>query len=608
MIGDFISLLSLLSSAQKHCPVLTRPRCWIRLFLVGVFFAIALLYHKLGWLSMERPLLLFLVWGAVILYGFLSYLAVIRPLLWSKAKLDHLNSLVAEGWSLNYDHLFSHKPLYFWDMVEHFNYRLAEAKYLQRRGQDRAAWEVYSAIPEGNLTPAERDTLKLKMATHAVNRVGDVHRAKKLLEDVKNRTSPEYLICSAYVAETEGDWDQSLKLLQDALALCPVELPSTKAAIYNNFARMRRLEGNYTDAIYYLQQAATEALKGTEKDTLHATYQNLIQSKMLAGEKIDQIRPILDTYVSRLNPQIINDWLELTQLNVDMARQLGDRVALVEHLSRGYWQLMTRPDINAGAKIRGAVNVLRSMVSSQMLPEEVWENIIADADTYMLLELPDRVYALKELASALDFLRDQRDLNAKEQELDARIRDYMKQQAGRELEDYMAKLPPYAVHERCNLYWERAALVKRYEAPYSFEKVYSLLADAKDTYRVNGQFMNSARVDLDIADEALAVQRRDVLQTHVVLAEQSLAQLRKHPAAAEFYLRLAYYWASLYEIPKADHYFRLFEKAGISIDHYAPWLQDYFRTLATFLRQPGGNPRRPDAGAAGGDEEQRPQA
>lgn len=607
MIGELTSLLSLLFSIHtaypflagvliimaglgayyKYCPVMSHPRNRVRPLLVGIFCSIALLYYNLGWLSIGHPFSLLLVGGAIAFYGCLSNLAATRPLLWSKTKLDRLNSLVAEGWSWNYDTLFSHKPFYLWDTVECFQYQRAKAKYLQRRGQDRAAWEAYLAIPEDKLLPAERETLKLEMATHAVSRLGDVNGAKKLLEDVENKTSPGYLICSAYVAETEGDWDQSFKLLQEALARCPEGPPSTRAVIYNQFGRMRRLEGNYLDAIYFYQQAAAEAERDTEKDTLHASYQNLILTKMLAGEKMDQVRPILDAYISRLNLEIVTDWLELTQLTVDMVRQLGDRTALIEHLTKGYRQLMNRPDIDSGAKIKGNINILRSMTSTKLLLEEVWENITADFDAYFLLEMPSRYYVLKEIVYFLDFLRNKRGLNDKEKKVVSRITDYMTQHAGRELDEYIAGLPPYAVHERCNLYWERAGVVKRYELPYNFEKVYSLLQDAKDTYRVNGHFIDYARFDLDIADEALAVQRWDVMQAHAVLAEQSLVRLKNHPVTAEFYLRLAYYWAALQDFRKACHYFKLFRKAGISIDHYALWLQDYYRVVETLFTPPG---------------------
>lgn len=607
MIGELISLLSLLLSLYTaypllasvltiaavlvllywHYPVLRHPRFLVRLFLVGILCSIALLYYNLGWLSIGRPFPLLLVGGSLVFYGCLSYLAATRPLLWSKAKLNRLNSLVAHGWSWNYDTLFSHKPFYLWDIVEFFYYQRAKAKYLQRRGQNRAAWEAYLVIPEDKLLPAERETLKLEMATHAVIFLGDVIKAKKLLEDVKNKTSPGYLNCCAYIAETEGDWDQSFKLLQEALARCPEGPPATKAGIYNQFGRMRRLEGNYADAIYFYQQATAEAEKDTEKDTLHASYQNLILTKLLAGEKIDQVSPILDAYISRLNLEIVTDWLEFTQLKVDIARQLGDRTALIEHLTEGYRRLMNRPDIDSEAKIKGEVNILRSMASARLLLEEVWENITAHIDTYLLLEMPDRFLCVKEVVYFLDFLRNKRALNDKEQEVASRVTDYMTQRAGRELDDYIAGLPPYAVHERCNLYWERAGVVKRYELPYNFEKVYSLLQDAKDTYRVNGHFIKCASVDLDIADEALAVQRGDVLKTHAVLAEQSLARIKNHPAASEFFLRLAYYWAALQDFRKACHYLKLFRKTGISIDHYALWMQEYYRAMETICTQPG---------------------
>ena len=146
MIGELISLLSLLLSSYSAHPllagvltiaavlvllyyrVLRHPRFLVRLFLVGIFSSIALLYYNLGWLSIGRPFSLLLAGGSVAFYGCLSYLAATRPLLWSKAKLDRLNSLVAQGWSWNYDTLFSHKPFHLWDIVELFHYQRAKAR------------------------------------------------------------------------------------------------------------------------------------------------------------------------------------------------------------------------------------------------------------------------------------------------------------------------------------------------------------------------------------------------------------------------------------------------------------------------------------------------
>jgi hypothetical protein len=341
---------------------------------------------------------------------------------------------------------------------------------------------------------------------------------------------------------------------------------------------MRRVGCNYLDTAYYYRKAAAEAAKGIEKDVLHAAYHNLVMTNLLMGER-EEAKAHLAAYMSRLNMEIVSDWMELMNLKVDMARQMDDRAGIIQYLVQGYRHLVGR--IDTAAKLQLDVNVLRAMRNAGVLLERILADIAANLQDYFALDMPARYFALKEILYCLSFVDEKHIVRYRE--VHAQITGYMIERAGVEIKDYVERLPDYAIYERCAMEIERAAVVKKYERPYKFERVYAIINDVKDIYQINGHFIASAKCNLDIADEALFARRLDVVQEHVIQAERNLAKIKGHPVVSEFYLRLAYYYLSLQDMKKARFFFECFQQTEVSINHYDTWLQGYFNVLRQAL-------------------------
>lgn len=555
-------------------PILRHPR-YVARFMVLILLTVAvLIFCFYGWLSMDQPLPLIVVVTFLIIYGILLFFAPKIPLFWSKIYLERLELLVAQGWSWNYETLGTTKPFYLWDFAEHFRCQLIRAKHMKSCGRFLAAWELYNSIPMRRLFPEEKEELKLAMATLAAVDLGDISTAERLLKEVQDKDSLKYLTLDSIISEVKGEMQDAAVKLKGILA-SPIDKDfAIRAVAYNQLGRMRRMEENYLDAVYYYQKAVNEAVKDNNKDVLHAAYQNLIGVTLLQGD-INKSQQLLNEYASKLNFEIIHDCLEFMNMKVQVARQLGDQSVIIQTLVEGY-DTLTKDNPKARLSLLN-VSFLRSMHSAGVVPQKIMDDVTTSLDDYINTEMPSRYKTLKEIVQTLHFI--EIGMSDRYDQVRSRLHTYMANQARKDIEDYIASLPPHAVNERCAMYFEKVGVIKNFESPYDFNRLYAIMKQIKDIYRENCHFVDVIECDLNIVDEALSAQRWDVMREHALQAEESLKVIKNYPNAPEFYLRLALYYFALQDRGKARSYYILFEETGTSIWHYNNWLQNYYHLL-----------------------------
>jgi len=159
-----------------------------------------------------------------------------------------------------------------------------------------------------------------------------------------------------------------------------------------------------------------------------------------------------------------------------------------------------------------------------------------------------------------------------------------------DLDNYISSLKDYEIMQRCEMELEKVGVIQYFINPYNFQVIYDSLASIRDIYLHNGLIIDAIRIDLNIADECFSLENYDGLnfknqqciekmKVHVKLADDRISNIKFNPSLHEFYLRLGRYNLVLHDETKSKFYFNEFQNCKISENHYANWLQRYYRVL-----------------------------
>ena len=575
---DLIELVVLISSLIKK---FRHPRFLARFIVFVLVSVITANFLLIGWITSDDKTILIILGLLVLSYILITIKAAQKPIGLSKMKLDKLEKTIDQGLSWDREDLFSKKPLYFIDFAEIYNYNLLHARYLRERNNFKKAYEIYNSIDERKLFEAEKKKVYQEKA-YVLYHLGSMAKADNFLELTKNDNDPQYLMLKAMLSEIAGNLKSASDYLQKALNSIPDNTENIqKAMIYNNYGRIRQIEGNYLDAVNYYRLAVGIAKKFKNKQLLHLLCQNLIHSYFLQGN-YEKSRVCLEEYEGLIDAKVANDLIELYNLKVELARQKLDISSLRKHMLDGYLELRDR--VEGVKKLCFDVTILRTMFNARANAEKVLEEINTNIDQYFSMQMPDKYLALKEIIMALKELNPSR--FQRYVLLYKKIYSYMEKVALSDLENCIDSLEGYEVSQRCAMEKERVGVLREYIRPYNFQNIYKHLVDIKDIFRKNGMFMDVITTDLDIAGECFAQENYEgrhiksqplkKMRGHATLAENDLAKINNHPRINEFSLRLACYFLVLGDKDKAKHYYEKFEAGDISIANYAVWLQRYY--------------------------------
>ncbi len=120
------------------------------------------------------------------------------------------------------------------------------------------------------------------------------------------------------------------------------------------------------------------------------------------------------------------------------------------------------------------------------------------------------------------------------------------------------------------------------------------MQNIKDIHLQHGNPLEAIEADLNISDEAMwhviqsgdqriAARFQPVVKQHTSEATEATQQFADHPRTVEYKLRIARYALFLGDKDMAMQHFEAFKNAGVSIHHYASWLQGYYQELKESL-------------------------
>ncbi|MBE6064820.1 tetratricopeptide repeat protein [Clostridium cochlearium] len=561
--------------------ILKHPRYLMR-YITFVLFSLLILNLKLFKLLETRDLAIIII--LIIFYAIVAYLAAQKPIGLSKIKLKKLEEVIEQGLIWDIDKLFLKKPFYIIDLVEKYRYKLLKADYLIVIEDFRGAYEIYNSIDEKRLFKNERLQLFRKKA-YTLYRLGDMTKSKNILNIIEDNNEPNYLMLKAMICENSLDLDGASEYLQKALnSINKSNDGILEAIIYNNYGRLRRMEGNLLDAINYYRLSANIAKKHKNKLIIHISFQNLINTCLLKGQ-IDNVEKYLKEYETLIDTNILNDAIEIYNLKVQMARQYLDKNAVMKVIINGYNDISDR--VKNKRRLIFDINVLRMIFNAGMNFDFVMDQIYLNLDEYFTLEMPDRYFLLKEVEIPL------KEINFpychKYALIHKKIVKYMKTEALADIENYISNLKDYEIIKRCSMEKERVRILTQYIKPYNFEAIYNYMTDVKDIYRKNNMLIDMILMDLDIADECFSPQNYEgekikplpfkKMKEHVEYAEKSLSSLKRYPVIDECNIRLAIYFFKLGDENKSKIYLERFENGSTTIENYAFWIQNGYQYL-----------------------------
>lgn len=520
----------------------------------------------------------------LIIYSITAYLAPKKPILYSKRKLEHLRSLLVKGYSLNDENLFEKKPLYLIDYVENYEFQKLKAEHFRALERFADAYEVYQSIDDKKLFEDEkRDLLRKKAFT--LYSLGDMNKATHYLNCIKDESEPSYLMLKAMIEENAMNLETASEYWQKALNVTSeTKEPLLRAMIYNNYGRLRFMEGNLTDAISFYRQSYEIAKTLKDREIIHTSVQNLINSSLQKGDKQKAIQ-YFQEYETLFQDKTLNDMIEEFNLRLEISRQNKNNYEISKVILDGYKKIY--PLLSKERQIIFDVSILRMMFNNKMNFDLVMNRINDNIDKYFTLKMPEKYFALKEINIPLREI--QFPHCHKYAIVHNRINEYMTKNALKDIEIYINELKDYEVHQRCRMELEKVSVQKEWIKPYNFDAIYSSMSDIKDIYQKNGMLIEAVFTDLDIADECFAPDNcfqnnikpipKIKMEEHVRLAAESLMKLKKYPRVVEGNIRLAVYYMVLNEKAEAKKHFEAFEEAKIPIHHFAFWIQRDYEEL-----------------------------
>ena len=415
-MGDLINLYKLLSDnfagsaginiffivaaiyIAHKIQIIRHPRYFPRYVVFSFILFLIINSVIFGLIGSEDKVVLVVLTVLLLLYAAVGYVAAKKPVGFSKVKLKKLEEAVGQGVSWNREDLFSKKPFYFIDFAEKYKYMLLQANHLMALGDFKRAYDIYNNIQEKQLFRDEKLQLYRKKA-YVLYSLGDMTRAHELLKLIKDENEPNYLMLKAMIFENALDLDRASEYFHKALNSISVSNEGLlEAMIYNNYGRLRLLEGNLLDAINYYRLSAKIAKKHKNKEIIHTSFQNLIHVSLLRGE-IENSNKYLDEYKAIIDKNLLDDARECFNLEVEIARQNLDRDRLRKLLVDGYNDIRNR--LGSKRQLLFDISVLRMIFNARMNLDIVMDRIYLKLDKYFQLEMPDRYAALKEIEIVL---------------------------------------------------------------------------------------------------------------------------------------------------------------------------------------------------------------
>lgn len=461
----------------------------------------------------------------------------------------------------------------FLDPTEKYSYNIQKASIAAAKGDLRSSIEVLSKIDEKRLNKDEKLRLKLKQAGY-FTQLGDYKKAKLIVEQLPDNSDKyllqKYLI-QALSAEIEGNLKRSSELLLDAITTCSDRTDIYYQTALNNIGRIRHLEGNYTDSLYYYQKRLTLVKNSGNKSSIHIAYQNVIHTIILMN-KLGEGRKLIPEYHALVDFNNPNDLQEYYNFLIEYYRQIGNQKKLFETLDEARKKIY--PIISRKEQVIYDISQLRMRWNGGVLSPAFLGQIESQYPEYSDFSPVEKFNCYKEINHVLQALSE---IGLLETHINLfninkeNIRIIIP-----ELEKYLSTIPDYCVFEKCQTMKNIVIAKKCGNIDYDKVEVLRMLGDIKETHLKHGNIIEAFNTGLDICDEALGQKREAEMWKFTQLAINEIQHIFGHPDTIPAFIRIALYAYRAGKPNISIEYIELYEKSGVHISHYADWIQNYY--------------------------------
>lgn len=573
-------------------PKLRHRRYWagIVFLLLLVLFAITLFIKGIA--PLLRGGILTVVIGSCVAWWLLTTAVQREPLPYEASVIGSLADLVHTGEFSQARRRSTQKPLLVISVPARLEWSFLKAKAYIDQGDFKEGYTLYTQLLSLPLFQEERIKVEVRRIC-TLCALGDTLRATNVFERTEDWISDGYerYWLRALLTERSGRLEAARTNWLHALGQKTAG-NARLAKGYNNLGRIEGILHNRTEALHYYSKAAALARQSQDRMTLHSVYPNLIDTLLVNGEH-DRAASALEEYNALVDQGITEELVKLYNYHLAYARQTEDENLLVETLRHGQKTIV--PRLSSPQRLVFEACELRIRYNHRIGWTEMLCTLEPRLGDYLDLDFPQQYWALKEIFGVLRTVAQRGQLDPFRKAFD-RLVCYMKG-IDETIRDYLVELPDYCVFERCSWEKQRAWLLRfrnelgsRQQYQDMLQQMVTHLDNVKDIHLQHGNPLEAIEADLNIADEAMAqiTQTGDpettawlqpIIEQRIAEAVAAVKPFAGHPMTLEYNLRIARYALFLGNREMAKHHFEAFNDAGVSIYHYASWLQGYYREL-----------------------------
>ena len=593
-----IEILKSLYSEYKH------PRNRLRFFILIILVISIIAYAK--FIAFDIVFMFSIL--LIVVYIFIAYKSTENVILFSKYKLNMLEKIINQGKALENPGLFNKKPWYLIDAKEQLEYYKLKSDFHNQRREQLKAYNCYLNIKKLNLTKTELDENKLNRALLLI-KMGAYKKSDLILKEIEERLDQLelknrafYYNLKAFVTEKKDmNFTKVVSLLQkskDLISDLDGEYP-LKAQVFNNFGRIRRLQNNITDARYYYKRAKEYTVRTKEASLIAVIFDNLISIYSLNGE-YELLEKTKNEYMDLLEESLFTKEEKLN-LQLSIARDNLYSNDYKSFIIESYFKF--KKDLSRKEKLIFNVNALRLMSNSFINAQVVAEEIANNINKYFKLSMPDKFQILNEVEI---FMRNKNNLKrffdsnkikidfqlVKVIKMKEKVEKYMKNDALKDIQDYLDSLEEYQVNKRFVFLQFKLEVITKYSEPYNFNRVYKLFLELINICEINGLKERKIDTELNLVDEMLGLigkikddkfDLKKMIRMHLNNIDQILSRIEIIPYLESYYIRTSYYYLSQDEIEKAEKYYNIIKRLSINPRNYSNWIKKQLKVIQNYF-------------------------
>lgn len=422
----------------------------------------------------------------------------------------------------------------------------------------------------------------------------------KLLEETLSQINSEklkpnqllwYKVSESYLCEFNGDIDGAKNLLIPLLSKERLD----QATLYNNLARLEEMQENYMESLRYYEKAYDAFLREPHKDFDNVICHNLILQNAKLGKKDEAVK-WLHKYEETVDKKNYAQYLEFLNTQVLLARQLSDRILLLDGYSK--MDIYIAPFLERKMWLAHFISKLRMSFNDGV---DFGKNILGARnlfDEIVEQKFPENYFALKEIfyiLKQLDEANQLNDLLGFYQKVATSVFSLKK-----DVLEYRKALPNLAVTEHFFWLTQENFLnkIKLAQAPNkeNFTSFFNEIEQIKNYATTYDNIYYVVRANMMIVDEYLAYSKAlnntfrsdffDLAKNVLNEAEDIFKNNLKNPMFHEYVIPIAFYHMKFNDKNKAKKYWDIFHnQQKQNILQYATWAKMFYIELKQMIEQ-----------------------